>query len=179
MACKILSVDDEPVILDFEYELLSELPDTEVHKASSGLDALKQMESTVYDIIVSDIRMPGLTGIEMLKKMRELNYLAPVIFVTGFADNKNHYDAWKNGAYDFIEKPFEPDVLLKVVQSAMHYGKSYLESRESKSTDVMVEVKVQVEAKVYSAFKMACSKTSTNESVVLANFIASYGRSVK
>jgi len=78
-----------------------------VELASSAEEALEKMNGTVFDLIVSDISMPGMNGIELLKKIREMNINSAVIFMTGYSSVSTAVEAMKSGALDYIEKPFD------------------------------------------------------------------------
>jgi two-component system, LuxR family, response regulator FixJ len=84
--------------------------------ASAFLDALPDLNLAC---IITDVRMPGLSGIDLLKRLKELKINVPVIVITGHADVPLAVEAMKFGAIDFLEKPFDDEVLIASVRSAM------------------------------------------------------------
>ena len=113
----ILVVDDERSMRDF-LKILLEKDGHHVTTAESAflaLDILKQQE---VDVVVSDIRMPGMTGIELLENIKEDSPELPVILITAFASPDDAVLAMKNGAFDYITKPFNVDEIKSVIESA-------------------------------------------------------------
>jgi two-component system, LuxR family, response regulator FixJ len=84
--------------------------------ATAFLNALPQIK---IGCVVTDVRMPGLSGIDLLRRLRELNVALPVIVITGHGDVALAVEAMKGGAVDFLEKPFDDEVLLSAVRSAL------------------------------------------------------------
>src|SRR5262245_14944790 len=84
--------------------------------ANAFLDALPQIKA---GCVVTDVRMPGLSGIDLLRRLRELNVTLPVIVITGHGDVPLAVAAMKGGAVDFLEKPFDDEVLLAAVRAAL------------------------------------------------------------
>lgn len=89
------------------------------HTFASAQDFLAAPEASSYRCLVMDIRMPGLSGIEAQRRMKELGIAAPVIFITGHGDIEMAVDAMKRGAVDFLTKPFRDQVLIDTVQSVL------------------------------------------------------------
>jgi len=118
MSEKILIVDDEPSnrkILGQELAYLGY--DTET--ASDGEEALKRTESSRPDLIILDYMMPGLSGLEVLKEIRKREDDTPVIMITAYGTVDRAVESMKEGAYDFITRPFEPDHIALVVEKAL------------------------------------------------------------
>jgi two-component system response regulator FixJ len=81
--------------------------------------------------LVTDLRMPDMSGVELLKRLREAGALLPAIVITGHGDVQMAVDAMKNGALDFIEKPFSDDVLIESIQRAVNVAQSQHEIEAS------------------------------------------------
>jgi two-component system phosphate regulon sensor histidine kinase PhoR len=114
---QVLVVDDELNIREGSQRILSRVG-FEVLKASTGLEALELLEKQTIPIILLDLKMPGMDGMEVLKRIRQLDEAILVIVITGFATVETAIEAMKQGAYDFIPKPFEPEQLRIVVNRA-------------------------------------------------------------
>jgi two-component system response regulator FixJ len=109
--------DDEAVRESLEFLLRSARMDVRTYdSASSFLAALPRAEA---GCIVTDVRMPGISGIDLLRRLRELGSRMPVIVVTGHGDIQLAVQAMKIGAVDFLEKPFDDDALLGSVRMAL------------------------------------------------------------
>jgi len=92
----------------------------EVQTHASATIFLDQLPNLSAGCIITDVRMPGLSGIDLLRRLRELNIAAPVIVITGHGDVPLAVEAMKIGAADFFEKPFDDEALLASVRSALH-----------------------------------------------------------
>ncbi|MBF0594948.1 MAG: response regulator [Candidatus Omnitrophica bacterium] len=119
---KILVVDDEEMLRDRLKSLL-ELDDYEVVLADSGLHGLDVYQKEKPDIIVSDIRMPGMDGIEFLKKIKELKTDVEVIMLTGHGGIESAIEAMKIGAFDYMNKPVNFDELSVNITRALEKRK--------------------------------------------------------
>src|SRR5215475_7345209 len=118
MSDTILIVDDEPSNRNIlNQELTHE--GYSVVAASDGREALKKVESSRPDLIILDFMMPDLSGLEVLKELRKRENDTPVIMVTAYGTLERAVEAMKEGAYDFITRPFEPDHIVLVVQKAL------------------------------------------------------------
>ena len=111
---RILIVDDEYEICESLAEFLSD-SFSEVRFTSSSQDALNYLNNESFDLIISDLRMPQLTGNEMIALLRAKGHLTPVIFISGAASKEDVINALRLNAADFIEKPFSNDYLHKSV----------------------------------------------------------------
>jgi len=113
----VLVVDDEQDIRDASERILSRAG-YQVQKASRGDEALDIINKNWINIVLLDLKMPGMDGLEVLAHIRKLNTEIQVIVITGYATVETAIEAMKQGAYDFIPKPFEPDQLRIVVNRA-------------------------------------------------------------
>ena len=113
----VLIVDDERGMRDF-LKILLEKEGHKVITANRGQKALEILESKTIDLVVSDIRMPELSGIELLEIIKENTPELPVIMITAFASPDDAVMAMKNGAFDYISKPFNVDEIINVIRSA-------------------------------------------------------------
>ncbi|TAN42716.1 MAG: sigma-54-dependent Fis family transcriptional regulator [Nitrospirae bacterium] len=114
MASRILIAEDEEITLN---NILDTLQDEgyDVTAAQNGSEALQKLEQGHYDVLITDIKMPGMSGIELLAQTKEKYPETEVIVITGFGSIGSAVDAMKKGAYDYITKPFDLDeVTLRV-----------------------------------------------------------------
>jgi PAS domain S-box-containing protein len=116
-AIDVLVVDDERDIRDGSERILRRIGFS-VHTAARGDDALKVAQDVHPAIVLLDLKMPGMDGMEVLERIRERDASVLVIVITGYATVETAITAMKQGAYDFIPKPFEPDQLRIVVNRA-------------------------------------------------------------
>lgn len=113
----ILIVDDEASVRDSLYNWFIE-DGYHVECAKDAKDALLILESENFDIILADIKMPGMDGLEMLKRIKSLKNDAIVIIMTAFATVDTAVQALKDGAFDYVTKPFDPDDLSHLIRNA-------------------------------------------------------------
>src|SRR5262245_39734995 len=119
---KILIVDDERSMREL-LERVFQKEGYTVRVAEDGAIALEMIRTGVFDLVLSDVKMPGLNGIELLTQCREFSPDTMVLIMTAFATIDNAREAFKFGADDFIEKPFDIDELKLVVQKALEKSK--------------------------------------------------------
>lgn len=115
---KILVVDDEPSARDTVADLLTDDGYT-VTTSDDGRNALTLLEQTPFDLVISDLIMPGMSGIELTKQIKAANLDIPIIVITGFATIEHAVESMKAGAYDFITKPFNIDQIKITVNKAL------------------------------------------------------------
>lgn len=113
----ILIVDDEESVRDSLYNWFIE-DGYKVECAENAKQALSLLESCRFDIILADIKMPGMDGLEMHRRIKALNKESIVIIMTAFASVSTAVQALKDGAYDYITKPFDPDDLSHLIRNA-------------------------------------------------------------
>ena len=117
MSARILVVDDEEIVIRSCLRIL-EGNGYEIDVAHDGHEALRKIESNTYDIMILDIMMPNLGGLEVLRRVKETHPDMDVIMITGLSQIDTAVQAMKLGAFDYISKPFEPDELKLGVQRA-------------------------------------------------------------
>lgn len=128
---RILVVDDDPVILKAAEKVLGS-SGFEVSTAGDALRALKLLEDIPYDLVLTDLRMPDMDGLELLKRIKALHPSTEVIIITGFGTIKSAVEALKFGAYDYIEKPFTPESLINAVKSCLEKRRLLFENIQLK-----------------------------------------------
>jgi signal transduction histidine kinase len=116
----ILLVDDDPYVLE-STSLLLESYGYSVIPCGSAEDAIAKMKEKTVDAVLSDIKMPGVSGIELLEMIHETESEMPVILMTAYADMETAIDAIKKGAFDFIIKPYKADHLVHSIEKALNY----------------------------------------------------------
>ncbi len=115
----ILVVDDDPSVRHLIIESLRQAGDYIATGAADGMEALEALRSNLYDLVISDIQMPGMNGMDLLTRIREINPSISVIMITGYPTVGLSVSAMKTGAVDFIAKPFRIDELLYKVNIYM------------------------------------------------------------
>ena len=129
---QVLLVEDDPdVRLGCEQAL--QLEDIAVCGVASAEQAQRRVGRDFAGVVVSDIRLPGMDGMALLKALREVDPELPVVLITGHGDVSLAVQAMKDGAHDFIEKPFSPDLLVEVVRRALEKRRLTLELRQLKA----------------------------------------------
>jgi len=118
MSHKILIVDDEPFAMNILGQELSDRGYA-IETAKDGQGALRKVESSRPDLILLDYMMPGMTGLDVLKELRKRGNHIPVVIMTAYGSIDRAVEAIKEGAYDFVTMPFEPDHINLVVQKAL------------------------------------------------------------
>ncbi len=125
---KVLVVDDEKNIRLTLNKALSNAG-YEVGTALNGEDALEKINQDQFPVILLDMKMPGMSGIDLLDKINELDYQTRVIMITGFGNVETAVETMKLGAVDYLRKPFKPEEIIEIVE---HVFKRYqLEDNEN------------------------------------------------
>ena len=129
---QVLLIEDDPdVRLGCEQAL--QLEDIAVSGVASAEQAQRRIGRDFAGVVVSDIRLPGMDGMALLKALRLVDPELPVVLITGHGDVSLAVQAMKDGAHDFIEKPFSPDLLVEVVRRALDKRRLTLELRQLKA----------------------------------------------
>lgn len=142
---KVLVIDDERSIRNTLKEIL-EFEKYQVELAEDGMKALELLRNTEYDVVLCDIKMPGMDGIEVLQKVEELKPDTPVVMISGHGNIDTAVESIKKGAFDFIEKPLDLNRLLITLRNAMDKSSlitetKVLRKKVSKRYDIIGESK--------------------------------------
>jgi DNA-binding NtrC family response regulator len=127
VATKILVVDDEQLIRESLVFILNK-ENYDVDEAENGMVALEKIRKESYDVVITDIEMPELKGVELLKKIREVSPQTFVVMITAYGSLDTAIAALRNGAYDYILKPLEFDDLLHRISRMVEHKKLILEN---------------------------------------------------
>jgi DNA-binding NtrC family response regulator len=132
---RVLVVDDDETIRDTLYELLAE--EHVCQTAETAEEAFARLEADPYDVVLTDISMPGLSGLELLGYIRQRFTNTPVIIISGISDQEYAQGLIKLGAFDFLLKPFTLEAVEKSVKRAVEYRRRLLESSspQAQTTD--------------------------------------------
>ena len=115
---KILIVDDEQIVRDSLSHWFEE-DGYQVSSAADAFDVLKDLQPGKYDIMLVDIKMPKMSGLELLEKVKEIDPDCIVIIITAYASVPSAVQALKNGAFDYVTKPIDPDELSHLIKNAI------------------------------------------------------------
>ncbi len=130
-AYKILVVDDENSLRDM-LSILLQREGYLVDQAEDGAVAFARIQENHYDLIISDIQMPRVTGIELLRQLRDQDNDVTVMMITAFSSTEEAVEAMKLGAYDYITKPFKNDEIRLVIKNALEREHLQQENRQLK-----------------------------------------------
>jgi DNA-binding NtrC family response regulator len=122
LAGRVLVVDDHLQARESMADVLRQAGH-QVDCCASAMEALRLIEHETFDCIVTDLKMPGMNGIEFIEQLEERKYAAQVVMVTAHASVSSAVDAMRHGAFDYIEKPFNVDQLERLVGQAIRHGR--------------------------------------------------------
>ncbi len=132
MSARILIVDDEEIVIRSCLRILDG-DEFQVESVRDGREALSKVEENSYDVMILDVMMPNIDGLEVLRRVKETHPNVDVIMITGLSQIDTAVQAMKLGAFDYISKPFEPDELKLVVQRALERRRLLQENLTLKS----------------------------------------------
>ncbi|HMA54597.1 MAG TPA: ATP-binding protein [Acidobacteriota bacterium] len=153
MATKLLFIDDEDIVLRSSQRIFAGAGH-EIETAASGDEGLAMALAKDYDIVVTDLKMPGLGGMEVLKALRKDRPGTTVIIFTGYSSIDTAREALKAGAFDYVPKPFTPEELRSVVENA-------LEARRTSSGAKMLDLMAIVSHELKSPLAAVQTTAST------------------
>jgi DNA-binding NtrC family response regulator len=129
---KVLVIDDEQSQRDILFDILTDFG-YNVTGVASGEEGLRSFSRNEYHVVITDLKMPGMSGIDVLKEVLAINPNIQVILMTAFGSIPSAVNAIKNGAYDYLTKPFKKDDLLLVVKRAMEKSTLLIENKRLKN----------------------------------------------
>lgn len=127
----ILVIDDDDRLRDLLRRFLEE-SGFRVTDAASAIEASSFMSGTAFDLLVIDVMMPGMTGVEFLKQIRQTNNV-PALFLTAMGETENRIDGLEAGADDYIAKPFEPRELILRIRRILDRGGSLVSEQQAET----------------------------------------------
>lgn len=134
---RVLVVDDKGTMRALFTKILSDV--AEVHTAADGVQALGFLAVSSFDVVVSDIKMPELDGVQLLAEVKRQQPEVEVVLMTGYATIESAVVAMKSGAYDYVTKPFEPEEVVLVVQRAAERRQLKREARDLRAALTGIE----------------------------------------
>jgi DNA-binding NtrC family response regulator len=167
MAPQLLIVDDEPDMLTLLKRSLEPDLECRVDTASSGETALGMIQDGDYDLVLADIKMPGISGLDLLEQVKAEHDEITVVMMTAYGHIEMAVEAMKRGAYDFITKPFDHDALVIRLEKAFERSRLLKENQrlqhECRATDMFQELvgKSQAMQHVYETIRMVAKNDLT------------------
>jgi DNA-binding NtrC family response regulator len=166
---RILIIDDERIIIDSCFRILKN-DDYQLDAVQDGLEGLQKIDENHYDIVILDIMMPRIDGLEVLRRIREGYPDIDVIMITGLSQIETAVKSMKLGAFDYLPKPFEPDELKLVVGRALERRRLLWENLNLK-TEVGAKYRLDniigTSPQMQSVFRLVAKCAPTNSTVML------------
>src|SRR3954465_8376090 len=163
---KLLLVDDETDV-QYSFRRIFDSPEVEITTANSGEEALKLIPKVKPDLVLMDVRMGGMTGLETLRKLRATDAKLPVIIMAAYGTTQTAIEAMKLGAYDYLLKPFDVPKLKEIVHNALKAARdmkrvvSYQPLLESEDYDVGVVGRSEPMQRVFKLVGQLASSDAT------------------
>ena len=169
MTVKILIIDDERIIIDSCYRILKN-DDYQLDAVQDGFEGLKKIDENRYDIVILDIMMPKIDGLEVLHRIKEGYPDVDVIMITGLSQIDTAVKSMKLGAFDYLPKPFDPDELKLVVKRALERRRLLTENLNLK-TEVSAKYQfdniIGTSPQMQGVFRLVAKCAPTNSTVML------------
>ncbi len=169
MSARILVVDDEEIVIKSCLRIFSG-DDYQVDAVSDGREALRKIEEDPYDIVILDIMMPNIGGLEVLHRIKEGHPDVDVIMITGLSQIDTAVQAMKLGAFDYISKPFEPDEIRLVVQRALERRRLLQENlhlRNEVNSKYHFESIIGSSSQMQAVYRLIAQCAATNSTILL------------
>lgn len=121
MTERILVVDDEPNMLRLLKTILTDRTGYEVDTTNNPLEVSRMLQEKAYDLVISDLKMPLVDGIDLIEIIRKIDAKLPIVIITAYGTLETAEEAVQKGAYDFITKPFRKEAILITVKRALEW----------------------------------------------------------
>jgi DNA-binding NtrC family response regulator len=129
MAEKILVVDDEPDMLRLLSMIVKEKTPYDITTTNNPIETVELAIKGGYDVVITDLKMPGLDGIELLNAVRKFDQDIPIIIITAYATAESAAEAMDKNAFDFITKPFRKEQILFTIEKALKWLRTQRENK--------------------------------------------------
>ena len=170
MKARILVVDDEEIVVRSCLRILGDDGDYEAEAVQSGIDALRKIDEGHFDVLILDIMMPKMDGLEVLQRVKETHPDIDVIMVTGLSQIETAVRSMKLGAFDYLPKPFDPDELKRVVKRALERRQllqENLELRNEVSSKYRFENIIGSSPQMQNVYRLIAKCAPTNSTILL------------
>lgn len=176
----ILIVDDEPEIVELISDLVAPVG-CRILTASNGQEALALVAAEKPHLIISDIRMPHLDGLEMLACLSEVGNRTPVVFISAYGEKDKMVRAWQLGAFDFIDKPFDDEKVLLTVRNALaqEASETSLSKLGRLSRSRFQDFHTQIPKPLYDQLRTLCTSQGTSVSTLVVELLEGYAQQAK
>lgn len=141
MSAKILIVDDEPDMLKLLSMIIREKTNHETVTTNNPLEAVELAKKTAFDLVIADLKMPGLDGMELLDAIKKEDEDIPVVIITAYGTVESAMETMHKGAFDFITKPFRKEQMLYTIDKALKWLNLQRENKMLKQRLKKVEEK--------------------------------------
>jgi DNA-binding NtrC family response regulator len=169
MSARILIVDDEEIVIRSCLRILDG-EDYQVEAVQDGRDAMRKIAENPYEVVILDIMMPNIGGLDVLRLIKEGHPEVDVIMITGLAQIETAVQAMKLGAFDYISKPFEPDEIKLVVQRALERRRLLEENlhlRTEINSKYHFENIIGSSPQMQSVYRLVAQCAATNSTILL------------
>jgi DNA-binding NtrC family response regulator len=175
----ILVVDDEERMRHL-LTIMLEMKGHRVEQAGDGQEALSMILNTPYEMVIADIKMPRMDGITLLKRIKEMSLPLPVVFITAFATVDSAVEAMREGAVDYITKPFEEERILLTVEKALSLSRIMVENLDLRQElkKVAGAGEIVFKSKEMEEVVGLCTKVAKREAAVLITGESGTGKEV-
>ncbi|MGC1403732.1 MAG: response regulator [Thermodesulfobacteriota bacterium] len=121
MAERILIVDDEIDMLELLELIITDRTDYEVTTTNNPLEVPELLKKTPYDLVITDLRMPDVDGIELIEMVKKIDDQLPFMIITAYGTIESAVEAMRKGAFDYITKPFRQEQILLTIEKVMKW----------------------------------------------------------